>query len=345
MEEEPYVLRVGPEGTPSSTQQVDPPLTSNALTALQTMMFAAMWIPSMLAVIFAVVALVLQTENVLLMLLLIPGVGTAFKLGGFGWDVLTARPYWAGFVAGLAGFILLPTYFVLGAVILVKGGDLLAEAELPEPVEMQIAEIGVEREELFFTQGGFGFGPGRSNSSLSRSASEEARWNDCFQELYVGAGDQSLYELQVRRARAKTRGFFGIDPEDIVSETMARVCKAHSKEAKRDLTPYFVKSVSNAIVDVERMRAGTRCRYRVPDTHATEPFTPEEPQPSAEDVLCRLSEDDQEVLRLDLAEYTGPQIAEELGISHTAARKRLQRARSRFKTAWLKASKELEQEK
>lgn len=322
--EDPYTLGPDPtpnEPRPSPSTAGAQSATRPALSTFQTLFFASMWCPTLLGVF---IVLALQFSTSWTGLFLIPLTIYVFvKVGKWGWMKLTAQPFWAGFVAGLAGFVLLPVYVVAGVLSIVALDGVLSDPNTQEQLGRASEVIGYEGD-LLGEDRSFVQTLSQWDTLLRNNSEEEARWSECFNELFVGASDTTEFERAMKRIRWKVRG---ADAESIAADAMIRVCSQHKQRPiSGKLAAYYTTAISNAIKD-----AAKKHRRECPFTDPNDLNRAVTPNPTArrelEEVLCRLEPKDREVIELDLAGYTGREIADELKISHSAARKRLERAK------------------
>lgn len=161
--------------------------------------------------------------------------------------------------------------------------------------------------------------------------------------LGLPAALNAFYEEQGRALRACLGKvtYYGLDPDDIVQDTLEL---AHRCFAETTLPPHD-ELLGWCCVAGERLalRKAKRAQREQP---WAEPFTtvehllPIDAQELAADavdvqrVMAKLSPEHQEILGLDSDGYTTEKIAERLGLTHDAARKRLQRAREAARKAF-----------
>jgi DNA-directed RNA polymerase specialized sigma24 family protein len=161
------------------------------------------------------------------------------------------------------------------------------------------------------------------SSSLPESSSrptDPRTWTfeECIEAIYEG-GHNSPFKQAVR----KVSSLVGADAEDIAAETSITVCE--KQPSVRELRSYYLKSVVNrARTSHTRRNRLDECifageeAYRIP--------TGETLGDCAFAQLCKLKLEQQQVLRLYLQNFTGEEIATQLGITTAAATKRRQRA-------------------
>jgi RNA polymerase sigma factor (sigma-70 family) len=159
-----------------------------------------------------------------------------------------------------------------------------------------------------------------------------ARLNECFQTLSGDFGSRNSARARAIRRVQNGGRLNEYDAQDLVQTVILDVCSRHSRHNIDELEPYFSRSVSNAINDVSRSGWSRRCSLEHWDLDGGDFRPPQHDMAQMYDVkriLCRrLSQEEREVLLLAAEGKTGPEIARELRISSSAARKRLERARS-----------------
>jgi RNA polymerase sigma factor (sigma-70 family) len=126
------------------------------------------------------------------------------------------------------------------------------------------------------------------------------------------------------------------DAQDVVGETLIEVClHAYAPAA---FEPFFLRSVKNRALNWRRdPDTGRTCSIDsapepVCDMRPDDEYIQEEMRRTVLAALCRLSSEDQQVLLMRVwDDISESEIAQRLGITHDAARKRLQRARERLR--------------
>lgn len=129
------------------------------------------------------------------------------------------------------------------------------------------------------------------------------------------------------------------DAQDVVGETLIAVC-LHPRGVD-SFEPFFIRSVRNRALNwIRKPDNGRRCSLGAlpePTCHVSpyDEFVRAETREMVEAVLCTLPDDDRTVLTWRYLDFVDDaEIAQRLGISHAAARKRLERARRKFQAAF-----------
>jgi len=146
----------------------------------------------------------------------------------------------------------------------------------------------------------------------------------------------------VRRVRGKLRVacVAGIDAEDIFSSCARRLdlmCMDGRLRRMRvdELASYVLRSALNMATDrirAEKRRVRTLHLLKRKSAHALDGSPTEWDQRTIDSLFDRLCEDDRDLLELRLRGCSHIQIANELGTSIAAERKRWQRVRAKMKT-------------
>lgn len=168
------------------------------------------------------------------------------------------------------------------------------------------------------------------------SNTDESNFGVCVDTLMERRADDGSteYERQLRRARRATRSI--ATAEDIVQETLLRVCARHERRALSGrLEPYFTSAITNAL------REGYRRRVRTPEMcEYVDGDLPQRGSPDfryasweIERALCRLSADQRDILVLRAQGYSSREIARMLGVTDVSARQRYSRARQQLRIA------------
>ena len=161
---------------------------------------------------------------------------------------------------------------------------------------------------------------------------EHARFQECIERLYENKYSlRPPYEKAIRDVYHGSR-FSKADAEDIVHTAILDVCTHHATKKKlQDIVPYFHRSVDNQLKTVAKSGWEQRCELSQWKQPIREPNQFNRVKlHDIKQLMCKLSQQDQEVLLLAIEGNSDREMAEELGISRGAARKRLQRARERF---------------
>jgi RNA polymerase sigma factor (sigma-70 family) len=149
------------------------------------------------------------------------------------------------------------------------------------------------------------------------------RFDDCFSTLHTQETVPQIHRLSSRKQIPEA------DAEDIVHDVLLRVCTSHSKKPKRELTPYFVKSVSHAAVDYktsyDRRMGVTPCQWERIGERIRDPYDPLFARLDLEKTLCKLDTTEQTMLTYMLHNYATADIAHDLGLSKDAVRQRRSR--------------------
>lgn len=152
----------------------------------------------------------------------------------------------------------------------------------------------------------------------------------CIQELRF-EGQPTEYQRAVRRLVAAG---FVISADDIASDKLVDVCAQHARTDIEQLGPYYNASIGNRITDLRRRQVREQLRPtcdfdligQTPSydggVHLSE----------IQAVLCQLGGEEQDVIRLAVEGFTHAEVGRMLGISETAARQRLRRAREALRT-------------
>ncbi|ACY13931.1 RNA polymerase sigma factor [Haliangium ochraceum] len=138
-------------------------------------------------------------------------------------------------------------------------------------------------------------------------------------------------------------GLPSADAQDLVMDTMIKVCEKHAESPRQDLAQYFWGALRNNVKKAWRRMGRERGGYGYDD----EPLDPERELSAYEKLALRselqalraawaeLASEDREVLRLrhiDGLRYA--EVAARMGIGEASARQRAARARARLKRAW-----------
>jgi RNA polymerase sigma factor (sigma-70 family) len=149
------------------------------------------------------------------------------------------------------------------------------------------------------------------------------RFDDCLSTLHTQETVPQIHRLSSRKQIPKA------DAEDIVHDVLLRVCTSHSKTPKRELTPYFVKSVSHAAVDYkasyDRRMGVIPCQWERIGERIHDPYDPMFARLDLEKALCKLDTTEQTMLTYMLHNYATADIAYDLGLSKDAVRQRRSR--------------------
>lgn len=161
---------------------------------------------------------------------------------------------------------------------------------------------------------------------------EQEDFKDCLSELHQAQTAPQIYRLQRKNVPEE-------DAEDLVHDTMFRVCHAHARSTKDDLVPYFVKSVSNA------HKSYAKSRYRdpfigQPSCHwehiGQRIHDPEESlfaRLTLEEALCNLEFHEEQTLQFMRDGLTYEEISRKTGLSKEAARQQRHRLSKKLRRA------------
>lgn len=313
-----------------------------------------------------VISAFVLTTSTLLPVFVLPAwlVRWAYAGAKYTWSWGSAGPYRAGLFSGV---LILPTLPILMLFLGVnaavsKSTSRQASLEVERGVELVEVSFASSRtharggltEELHEVAEYFAYEwpeQGASETSSGRGLSMEGVVPDmrptpqpddssdfgvCVDTLMGRRADDGSteYERQLQRARRSTGGI--ASAEDIVQETLLRVCARHERRALSGrLEPYFARAITNAL------REGYRRRVRTPET--CEYVDRERPQHGSPDsryasweierALCRLSADQRDILVLRAQGYSSREIARMLGVTDVTARQRYSRARQQLRIA------------
>lgn len=169
-----------------------------------------------------------------------------------------------------------------------------------------------------------------------RGATDQSRFGVCVDTLMGRRADDGSteYERQLRRARRATSSI--ATAEDIVQETLLRVCARYERTPLSGrIEPYFTRAITNALRDGYRRsaRIPETCEYV--DEHRPQRGSPDFRYASweIERALCRLSADHRDILVLRAQGSSNREIARILGASEAAVRQRYSRARQQLRVA------------
>lgn len=177
------------------------------------------------------------------------------------------------------------------------------------------------------TLGAFGLPRAPRTSDLAGAAND-----DCFQQFAPDGAARRAVEAAAVRACPPD-----VAASDVVHVMALAICAAE-KERPDDLPSYASSSATHHCLDQRRRQARwASCPLEdVPLPSCRR--SPEEQYLSAEEaemvrsVLCRLSEEDQRIIRMRyFEELDGAELAKKLGVAPAAARKRLERAMTRLR--------------
>jgi DNA-directed RNA polymerase specialized sigma24 family protein len=205
----------------------------------------------------------------------------------------------------------------MAALSLVAVGTATLNLDVDEAVEDSRALIeGSFKDD--WSIGGAGAGGGRSRGSSRPSPS---RWFDeCIERIYR----ERLFEKGVRNVRH----YSGIDAESIAAEAAIRVC---SNSAPENLERYYLRAVTNGAnsAHTRNRRLGTctfspGAGFEIPSGETRDDCVHEQ--------LCKLPEDDRDVLLHYLMGETAPELARREDIPLATAEKRRTRAKQRLMT-------------
>lgn len=155
-------------------------------------------------------------------------------------------------------------------------------------------------------------------------------------EAYEANTDLQNLALQVADNIVNSRE----DAREVVGEALIDVCL--NPRPIREFTPFFIRSVKNRALNWQRVPGnGRRCSLDILpdlscDVRPDDEYIREEVRRTVHKALCALSEDDREVLVMRyLEERSHDEMAQRLGITGAAVRKRLERARNRLHEEYL----------
>jgi DNA-directed RNA polymerase specialized sigma24 family protein len=140
--------------------------------------------------------------------------------------------------------------------------------------------------------------------------------DECFERIYRGRAGQRLWDRAVRAARS--RGAW--DPETVASEAAMRVCA--KRREYRDFDAYVIEA-ARRITGRWQQRDHRIGQCELAWTRRPAPLDDEE---CIGELLCRIDEPNQSIVRLFLEGHTDAEIAMQLSLSPTATTKRRQRA-------------------
>ena len=161
---------------------------------------------------------------------------------------------------------------------------------------------------------------------------EQEDFSDCLSELHQAQTAPQIYRLQRKNVSEA-------DAEDLVHDTMLRVCHAHARSSKEDLVLYFVKSVSNAHKAYEKSRyrgpfiGQPSCQWEHIGRRIHDPENPIFARLSLEEALCHLEFHEEQTLQFMLDGLTYEEISQKTGLSKEAARQQRHRLRKKLRRA------------
>jgi len=173
---------------------------------------------------------------------------------------------------------------------------------------------------------------GRPTSTLARSqrqvVGDRGRFDDCVDTLSRSTtGAPPLLE-----ARWTLQKRYRIDKslaEDIAAQKLLHVCLKHSQSAVRNLVPYFIKAAKNeTLKQITRDRAHRDCLRdlgRGSYSASSDPYRGRDDFADFRQAFCKLSNKDQDILRMSADGETSNEIASKVGLTSSAVRKRKER--------------------
>lgn len=276
-------------------------------------------------------ALVSYAFPLVLLAVLLRGLGHLWRVGG----ASSAAAQRIGIVAACFG---------LGSLTL--GAGLAVVDVEPKTLEAAAEEFGsaldadgVEGERRMYAAMSLGLAGGISSGTTSKPQVSNA-FGECAETLSRPRFDKRPVVEEATR-RLMRAGMGKADAEDIVMDTLVRVCLEHADEGLDDLIPYYSIALKN---NARRFHARTR---RGPVMWDDELLGDERDLPAdarlelsgeletLRAALSRLSPADRYVLELrhvDGLSYAD--IGKRLGKSEAAARQQVKRARERLRQAW-----------
>lgn len=140
--------------------------------------------------------------------------------------------------------------------------------------------------------------------------------NECLERIYRGRVGERLWDRAVRTARH--HGAW--DPETVASEAAMQVCAKQREYRNFDA---YVVTAARQLTGRWRQRDHRLGRCEIDWQRPTTPLDDEE---CIGELLCRLDEPNQSIVRLFLEGHTDGEIAMQLSLSATTTTKRRQRA-------------------
>jgi DNA-directed RNA polymerase specialized sigma24 family protein len=156
----------------------------------------------------------------------------------------------------------------------------------------------------------------RPRTAREREVTLSLSPEECLERIYRGRAGQRLWDRAVRAARARGAS----DPENVASEAAMQVCA--KRREYRDFDAYVVAAARRITGRWQQRdhRLG-RCELAW-----SRPATPLDDEECIGELLCRLDEPNQSIVRLFLEGHTDGEIAMQLSLPATTTTKRRQRA-------------------
>lgn len=225
-------------------------------------------------------------------------------------------------------------------------GIALAVVELePKTLDVAAAEFvsaldvdGVEGERQVYAAMSLGLGSGLSSGGATSRVSPA--FGECAETLSERRVDKGPVVDQATRILI-SKGLGKADAEDVVMDTLLRVCLQHAKERRRDLISYYWQALSNNARSAWRRTRRDQVGWD-DDRFGDDRTLPgdarldwERNRKNLHAALARLSAADQLVLALrhvDGLSYA--EMGARLGKREAAVRQQVKRARERLRHAW-----------
>jgi RNA polymerase sigma factor (sigma-70 family) len=276
-------------------------------------------------------ALVRYVLPCLLLAFLLRGVGYLWRIGKAS-SVVAQR---IGVPAGCLGLLSITLSIGLAAVDLEPKTLDVAVDEFASALDVD----GVEGKRRVYAAMSLGLGSGLSSGQASASQGAGA-FGACAEALSGPVSDRRAVVEEATRFLMR-RGMDKADAEDLVMDTLLRVCLRHADEPRRDLIPYFWRALQNKASTFY----GRAYRRDVPwddglfgddlDLPADVRLALEGDLATLRAALARLSPADRYVLMLRHVDgLSHGDIAARLGKGEAAVRQQVKRARDRLEQAW-----------
>jgi RNA polymerase sigma factor (sigma-70 family) len=236
------------------------------------------------------------------------------------WRWMGTHPFWSGSLVGLTGTltcVAVSVWFIFGAGLwtLLRQNTQQIEEVASTPAPMAIM------------------------SALANS-SPPTPFQSCVETL-VSSPSQFTTSRTWREA-AIDRLVSNRTPrdaaEDVAQDALIRVCVRHSRQHIDDVGPYYMTSVDNlSRSQWRRYRREERCpniEVVADDYYRVLPATSHEELMHLARQMCKLSQEDQELLQLYAEGHTAREIAQRLNIQPAAVRKRIERAVEELRTLY-----------
>ncbi|WP_428264308.1 RNA polymerase sigma factor [Haliangium sp.] len=281
-------------------------------------------------VLLGLQALVSYLFPLLLFVLLARATGAAWRSG----RVSSVAAQRVGVLAGCIGLVGLTLAGGLVFIDLAPKSLGTALQEFADSIDVE----GAEGERRVYEALSLGLESGTA-ARTSSSPKADGVFTGCADTLARSDGDaRSVIQQAVRRLIRK--GLDKSDAEDLVMETLLKVCTKHAEERRQELVPYFWAALRNATSSY-RVRVYQRREWWdeqvLPDEQTLLPdarLAFEQDRTALYAAMAQLTPTEQYVLSLYADGLRHADIAARLGKSEAAVRQQVKRALDHLKRAW-----------